>query len=920
MPDWAAEIRRRLAAATLAPEREAEIASEIGQHLEDRYQSLLAAGHAPADAERTAWRELEDADTLTARLRPIESAAATNLAGREAPRRTAPLAGLWQDTRYAARSLRKRPLLSLTVIATIALTLGPTTAAIGMAEALFFKPVPGVARQDRLLSVAFGTHAATGGTIVHFMSSRDAADVSAQMTTMTAMTGVQRLAGSLLVEGAAPVRADGEAVSANFFDVLGVRLAAGRSFLPSEDATPGGSPVVVLADRPAHDYFGSPAAALGRHVLLNGVDFTVIGVVPPEFESNGSAYIVGQSAPIAFWITGMTYKRAMRVPAAGWPYGVDSGPFSSYIGRMADHATLPQTMSELEARTRALASRDTQGSAVFETVKPILTPGFAAPLSVRPAATRAMALIGAVVALLVALGMANVANLLIFRGLGQARDIAIRKALGAAAARLIQLRLVESLLLAGAGAAAGVGVALLLGRVFGNFAVLSIGVIDVLIDWRVLAATVALAMAVGLGFGVAPALLAARGSATGALGRGGSRSASPRAARLRHALAAAQIALSLMLLIGAFLFLSTLRNLHAVDLGFDPARLTFVPLSLRTQGYSAARSLAFERRLVDGLRQQPGIDAASLTATPPLLQGFYVTSMYREGASKTDARSVTFTAVSADYFRTVALPIVRGRPFTEAETFGDVTSAESPVVVSETLARLLFGSIDVVGQAVRDPYSESVMRIVGVSRESHFRAVDTPPDPVAYRPLSAVELPGDTFLIVRSDLGANQMRQRIASGLAALDPTLPMAPDRTLSGVIDQRLGQQRLFAWLLAFMGAIGFVLASVGLHGLVAQSVLERRREFGIRMAIGATGRQVVRSVLRQVLLVASLGICAGLTLAWLSGRLVESRLFGVASHDPLVYLAAIGALIVVSLTATAAPARAATRVDPIEVLRGE
>ncbi|MGH9408116.1 MAG: ABC transporter permease, partial [Vicinamibacterales bacterium] len=711
MPDWASEIRRRLTGASLAPEREAEIASEIGQHLEDRYQSLLANGHTLADAERTAWRELEDADALTARLRPIEPAAATNLAGREAPRRTVPLAGLWQDTRYAARSLRKRPMLSLTVIATIALTLGPTTAAIGMAEALFFKPVPGVARPDRLLSVAFGIRGARGGVITHFMSYQNAADISAQATTVAAMTGVQTLGGSLLVEGAAPIRAGGEAVSANFFDVLGVRLGAGRSFLPSEDAAPGGSPVVVLADRPARDYFGSPAEALGRHVLVNGVDFTVIGVAPPEFESNGSAGIIGATAPVAFWVTGMTYKRAVRVPAANWPYEINRGPFNRYIVRMADHATVPQTMSELEARTRALASRDPEGSAAFDRVGPILTPGFAAPFSLRPAATRAMSLIGVVVALLVALGMANVANLLIFRGLGEARDVAIRKALGAAAARLIQLRLVESLLLAGAGAAAGVGVALLLGRVFGNFAVPSVGVIDVLIDGRVLAATVALAVAVGLGFGVVPALLAARDSATGALGRGGSRSGSPRAARLRQVLAAAQIALSLMLLIGAFLFLATLRNLHAVDLGFDPAHLTFVPLSLRTQGYNAARSLAFERRLVGALRQEPGIDAASLTATPPLLVGFYVDEMYREGASETDARPVTFTIVSADYFRTLALAIVRGRSFTQAETFGDGKSAESPVIVSETLAHQLFGSIDVVGQALREPSSKIVMRI-----------------------------------------------------------------------------------------------------------------------------------------------------------------------------------------------------------------
>ena len=915
MPDWGSEIRRRLTAASLPPAREAEISSEIGQHLEDRYQSLLASGQSPPDAERVAWRELEDADTLTARLRPIESVAVTNLAGREAHRRTATMAGLWQDTRYAVRSLRKRPLLSLTVIATIALTLGPTTAAIGLAETLFFKPVAGVARQDRLLNVLFGTRVGADGISPWFISYQNAADVSTGAKTIAAMAGVQEFGGGgLAVEGAAPMRAGGAAVSANFFDVLGVRLGAGRSFLPAEDATPGGAPVVVLADRPARDYFGSPAAAVGRHVLVNGVDFTVIGVTPPEFTGSGS-----QTAPTAFWISGMAYKRATHWPVARWPYEVNRGPFYSFIVRMTDHATVSQTMSELEARTRALASRDPQRHALFEKVGPILRPGFAAPLSLKPTATRAMSLIGAVVALLVALGMANVANLLIFRGLGEARDVAIRKALGAADGRLIQLRLVESVLLALTGSLGGVGVAWLLSRVFANFAIPAVGVIDVLIDWRTLAATVSLAVAVGLSFGVAPALLAASASATGTLGRGGSRAASPRAARLRLALAAVQVALSLTLLIGAFLFLATLRNLHAVDLGFDAGHLTYVSVSLRTQGYTDARALNFERRLVDALREQPGVSAAALAYSPPLIGLSYSDRVYREGASETDARDVAVNAVSSDYFRTLALPIVRGRTFTEAETFGDVKSAEPPIIVSETLARLLFGSTDVVGQAVRRPSSNTVMRIVGVSREAHFRGVDTPPDPVVYEPLSALAALG-SFLIVRSDLGASPMRQRIASALVALDPTLPMAPDRTLLAEIDERLAQQRLFASLLAFMGTIGFVLAIVGLHGLVAQTVLERRREFGIRMAIGASGSQVVRPVYRQAFVVAGIGVAIGLPMAWLSGRVIESRLFGVLSHDPLTYVAAVTAMVVVSLAAAAGPARTAIRVDPIDVLRAE
>jgi putative ABC transport system permease protein len=916
MPDWRSDIRRRLAPARLRPEREVEIADEVAQHLEDRYQSLIAAGHAEQDAEQVAWRELEDADVIGQRVAQVEAAAVPNLAGAEAPRHGGFAAGLWQDLRYAARGLRKHPLLSATVIATLALSLGPTTAVLGMADALFFKPVPGVARQDRLLNIWFGT-ARERGVSPWFISYADADDVTRDATTVEAVAGQQALQAGVSVEGSAPRLSMGAAVSANYFDVLGVRLATGRTFRPEEDRNPGGEPVVVLGEPLARGFFGSADAALGRTMLVNSVPFTVIGVAPQTFAGTRSA------SHMEFWLPGMAYARANNYPPDRWTYDVNRGPFYEFIVRMADGATVEQTMAELGARTRALAERNPDQNTIFETVGPILQPGFAAPASLRPTAVRAMQLIGGVAGLLVLLGMANVANLLIFRGLAAGRDVAIRKALGAGVSRLLQLRFVESLLLAVLGAAAGVGVALALGELISDFTVRALGALDVALDWRVVTATVALAVLVGAGFGLAPALLAVRESVTGALGRG-LRTALPRATRLRHGLAVIQIALSLTLLVGALLFLATLRNLHAVDLGFDPTGVTMMNVNLRNYGYTDARALDYERRLANAVRREPGVQTVALAYAPPMLGLGFIDRVYLPGQDPGQATDVGLNAVSAEYFRVIGLPLVRGRGFTSEEALGDVKPEPMPVVVSQTLAERLFGTVDVIGRELRTPnfrQPPSALRIVGVTRTSHFTGVDSPPDALLYEPLGRFLFgTRSAYVLVRSAFGRAPTARLIREAATAIDPTVPLASEQTFDTLIGQLLGQQRLFAWMLGLLGTIGFVLAAVGLHGLVAQTVTERRREFGIRLAIGADRPRIMRLVLRRAAVVAVAGLVAGLTLAWYAGRIVESRLYGVTSRDPWIYAAAATVMAIVVAVASAAPARAATRVDPIEVLRSE
>ena len=915
MPDWSSEIRRRLSAVRLPPEQEAGIVDEVAQHLEDRYQTLLASGQPAAEAERRAWRELEGDDVLGRLLSANEPPQRPSLADFEVAHQGRLLRGLWHDVRYAVRNLRKRSMLSATIIVTLAISLGPTAAVIGMANALFFRPLPVVAGQDRLLHYAFGTPT-RDGLIPHVMSYANLAEIRNGATTVTGIAGQASSSYGLALDGVAPRLALGTAITANYFDVLGVRAITGRTFRSDEDSAPGGDPVMVLNEGLARAFFGTPDAAVGRAVLVNGVPFTVIGVTPAAFLGTNT------SRPSEFWIPGMSYRRANNFPPSRWAYGPNEGPFHDYIVRMAAGASLVQATAELTARTRAVVERKLGSHSPSLIIVPILRPGLAAPASLQPVALHAMQLIGAVAALLVLLGMTNVANLLIFTGLASGRDVAVRKALGASAGRLLQLRLVESILLTLLGALGGVGVAAGLGRIFSDFALPGIGRIEVAIDWRVVLAVACLAVVAGTCAGVAPALLAVRESVTGALGRG-IRTGPPRAGRLRHALAAVQVALSLTLLVGALLFLMTLRHLRSVDLGFDPAGVTLVTLNVRGYGYTDARAVDYLRQVADVVRRQPGIQAAGLAFSPPLFSGGLTDGMYLPGQDPSQATNVERNGVSPDYFEAVRLPIVRGRVFTEAETSGHAETDRRPVVVTEALARRLFGSDEAIGRELltqAGPGKTVTFYVVGIARDSHFRGIERPPEALLYEPLATFPIVQNAYLVVRSTLGSREAFQLAAEAARRFDPTIPLAPETTFAERINRQLGQQRLFAWMLGLLGTIGFVLAAVGLHGLIGQTVVERRREFGIRLAIGAAPTGIVKLVLRRAAVVLSVGLAAGLALAWSSGRLVESQLFGITSRDPMPYGAAALLMIAVVILASISPAVSATRVDPIEVLRSE
>jgi putative ABC transport system permease protein len=918
MPDWHAEIRRRLARSGLRPTREMEIVEEIGQHLEDRYTGLRALGALEEEAEARAWRELEDSDVLGRAISRVESPAPLNLPPPGAPPSGGWLGTLWQDIRYSGRTLRSSPAFSLTVLLAVALSIGPVTAILSIGNWLLWRPHPGVTDARSLAVVWFGQWRQNGASIgisASGVSYENLADIRSRARSITGIAGVIGSSPSLSVAGGLTRQIEAELVTADFFDVLGVRVSAGRSFTPDEDRGPFGSPVVVISHRLAQSAFGSAQGALGKSIALNSRPFSVIGVAPPAF--GGTSTTAGVEA----WLTGATWPYLSHVKEPRVRSRED-GFFYAFVVRAAPDRTFAEVESELKVLARQLADFHPAENKKFLGVAPRVFPGLGlTPL--RRAHTRTtVSTMLAVGAVLLLLGCANVANLLIFRTARREHEIAIRKALGASRSRLMQLQMMESWLLSVAGAILGLALAVYVKQLIETllFPQPPGMSFTVPMDMRVLGLTVAVALATGTLAALAPGWLMSRTRGLSALGR--ATVTWGRARKLRGSLAVLQLALSLTLLVSALLLVSTLRNLRAVDLGFDPNRVSVVTFSLDEHGYDSGRALAYHRDVLPALQATGEFETVSLSARTPFGPGSSVRVIPPGGDSKASL-SVLANGVSDSYFRLLSIPIVRGRAFTFEEALA--ADERGPLIVNERLALQLFRTVDVVGRTVRlaptGETPEQELVIVGVARNSRWRSITREPDPFMYRPFGQFRFGGTSGVyMIRSALSARRVGD-IANSIAARTASaIPLSSPQPLTTGIDRELSQQRVFAWMLSLLAVLGFALAALGLYGLIAQSTIERRREFGIRLALGAVQWDILRLVARYAVAVSSLGVLVGLSLSYFSTGVIQRMLFGVSPLDPHVYFTAIATLLLVVAVACVTPALRAVRVQPVEVLRAE
>jgi predicted permease len=830
-----------------------------------------------------------------------------------APRRGGWLGTLWQDIRYSGRTLRNSPAFSLTVLLAVTLSIGPVTAILSVGNWLLWRPHPGVADARSLGVVWFGEWRQNGVSVSvspSGVSYDNLAEIRSRARSIRGIAGVQESSSSLSVPGGLPRQAGTAVVTADFFDVLGVRVSPGRSFTSDEDRGPFGTPVVVISHGLAQSAFGSPQGALGKSIVLNSQPFSVIGVVPPSFGG------ISNAGGIEAWMTGATWPYLNHVKESR------NDIFYEFVVRAALDRTFAEVESELKVLVRQLADVHPAENKKFLGVAPRVFPGLGLPPLTRARTGTIVTTMLAVGAVLVLLGCANVANLLMFRAARREHDIAIRKALGASRSRLMQLQMMESWLLSVAGAILGLALAVYLKQLIEQLLFprpTGMGV-TVPMDTRVLGLTVAVALATGTLAALAPGWLVTRTRGLSALGR--ATVTWSRAPKLRGSLAVLQLALSLALLVSALLLVSTLRNLRAVDLGFDPNDVSVVTFSLDEHGYDSRQALAYHREVLPALLATGEFQTVSLSTRAPFGPRSGV-GVIPPGGDPDTPMNVAANGVSDSYFRLLSIPLVRGRSFTLEETLAP--GEGRPLIVNERLALQLFRTVDVVGRTVRlapaagNPERE--LRIVGVARDSRWRSIAGEPDPFMYLPFAQFRSAGTNGVyMIKSAFPVHQVGE-IANSIAARTASaIPLSAPRPLTTGIDRELSQQRVFAWMLSLLAGMGFALASLGLYGLIAQTTIERRREFGIRLALGAAGRDIVRLVARHAMAVSSLGVLIGLSISYIGTRAIQSMLFGVSPLDPAVYIAATATLTLVVALACIGPAWRALRVQAVEVLRAE
>jgi len=814
------------------------------------------------------------------------------------------LRGLGQDLRYALRMLRKAPGASLAAIVSLALAIGANTTIFTWASAVFLDPLPGVSEPHSLL--VFLQVDPDEGFVSHsYPDYRDCRDRVRSLQSLAVTRNV------LLAVGAAgdetPERVYAQLVSGNFFEVLGVRPALGRAFLPEEDKTPGERPMIVLGHDLWQRHFGGDPAMVGRNVTINARSFTVVGVAPAGFV--GSALGLRFQAWVPMMMQQAVEPGGDRLEARGNRWLEAFGRARPGVDRKTAEADLALIRSQLDAEhpDNAVTGR---GVALFPVVR--------APKSGAAVLGPIMIALASIVGLVLLIACANVANLLLARAVSRRREMAVRLAMGARRSDLVRQLLVESVTLSLLGGAAGLLLAAFGDRVLATLIPPSnfpIG-LAVALDWRALAFTLAACLATGLLFGLVPALAAGHDVAPALRDEAGSVAGGSGRQRLRNGLVVAQIAVSLVLLVVAGLFVRSLRNLESHALGFDPKGVQLASVELFSRGYDETRGLAFQRALLERAAALPGVQDASLARRLPLgLGGTSSSSVEVEGydAPKDSPAWGYFNTVGPGFFKTLRVRVVGGRDF---EASDDARSARV-AIVNETMARRYWKDGAAVGSRFR--MGREWLNVAGVVADSSYRDIGEAPAPFFYLPSFQSYRP-DTTLVLRGDGDPQRLAGAATAAVAALDPALPVFGVRTLEEHISASTFRQRLGSQVLGAFGALGLLLAAIGLYGVLAYAVGLRRREIGVRLAVGARPADVFRLVLGQGLRLALAGSVLGTLLALLASRLLRSLLFGTGNVDVTTYLA-VGLLLgSVAALACVLPARRAMQVDPMATLRSE
>jgi predicted permease len=943
VPEWKQEVKQRLASLKLEPTREAAIIEELAQHLDDYYKELVAGGAAPEDAYRAALAELREGELLARELRRVERKVEQEPIAMGENRRSNMIASIWQDLRYGIRMLRKNPGFTAVVVLTLALGIGANTAIFSVVDAVLLKTLP-VKEPEQLVLFhwqaggafrtsgirGYGRPGTQGVSSFHYRIFEKLRDekLPEQNSPLSDLFAFAPLINGLnvSVDGQTEM-VEGQVVSGGYFAGLGVRPQLGRMITPEDDAVTA-LPVAVLSHRYWRERFGADPSVIGREIKLNRVTFTVIGVTEPAF--NGTLQ-VGQrpaiTVPIAFEPELESDNPSMDRPGRPGRWWV------VLMGRLKPGATIEQARASLDGAFQSLAlelmpppTRESEPAQLETKDYPRLTAisGSRGMLEGRERFSPKIYLLWSVAGLVLLIACANVANLLLARGALRAPEITVRLAVGAGRWRLIRQLLTESALLGSLGGAAGMLFAIwgvrVLAAISDRRGSLLPANVDYSLNWRALGFTVVLSLLTGILFGLAPAWRATKLDLATALKEGNRGSRSLSRSRLSRGLVIAQVAIVSLLLVGAGLFIRTLRNLQQVEVGFNQENLLLFRLNPGLNGYSGERQEELYRQILARLDAIPGVRSATFAYVPLNAGAIETCRIIPPGVTaQSGAEHITLRQiVRENYFTTMEIPLLRGRGFSQQ----DDGRAPRVVIISETLARRFFANEDPIGKRVGfNAETAGRVEIIGVARDIKFTNQREEIAPLIYLPwLQWAEKIGGMQFALRASGEPIALVNAARQAVLEVDGNLPLIDVKTQAAQASETLAQEHLLAKLLSFFGALALLLAAVGLYGVMAYAVAQRTSEIGIRMALGAQAGDVLRLVVWQGLKLALIGSVAGALGAFALKQVIASQLYGVVATDPLTYTVVGGLLVAVALLACWIPARRATKVDPVVALRCE
>jgi putative ABC transport system permease protein len=897
MPDWKEEIRARLRGLELSPANEVEIVEELAQHLDDVYRRAVASGASDAEATRAVLNELAAEQPLLNGVQRYQKRPPAEVLSTDEAGRLNVLADFLQDLRYAARMLRKNPGFTAVAVIALALGIGANTAIFSVVNTVLLRPLP---YKDPEQLVMVWEDASRHGYPRDTPAAANFVDWRDQNSVFSGMAAIADMNFNLTGAGN-PERLKGRRVSASLFPLLGVDPQLGRVFSAAEDQ-PGAQKVVLMSYRLWQRRFGGDQAIIGKTLTLNDEIYTVIGVMPVRFQfpANDDELWV----PIAF----DAREAANR-----------NRHYLEVVARLKPGVTLEQAQTEMTtigARLQQQYPRSNTDLGVAITSLHEHMVG-----DIKPAL---LILLGAV-GLVLLIACANVANLLLARAAIRQKEIALRVALGARRWRLLRQFLTESVLLATLGGILGLAIA------YAGLLLLKTSIPEsisqareISLDLKVLGFTLLISLLTGVIFGLAPAIQAVRVNQGETLKEGGRDSVTGRSGkRLRGLLVMAEVAVSLVLLIGAGLLINSFLRLRNIDPGFRVDHLLTMKIELPEPKYEQMeRRTEFFNNLIQRVQSLTGVRSAAVTTNLPLYRQGNSISVQLEGKPQPPPGQeliVVTRMVSPSYFDTMSIPLLAGRQFTDHD------SEKSPnvVMISETMARRFWPGEDAIGKRLasgRVTSDADWIQVVGIVKDVRQFELNVEPRPQMYLSYRQADFFWPEDLVVRTDVEPASMAATVRKAVWEIDKDQPVSNIRTMEEILADSIARQRFSMLLFGVFAGVALLLAAVGIYGVMSYSVAQRTHEIGIRMALGAQTGAVLRLAVAYGLKLVLAGVLIGLVAAFILTRLMSTLLFGVTPTDPATFALISLLLICVAAIASYVPARRATKVDPLIALRYE